>query len=85
MESVCKGNTVMIPELIRVNAQLAFAYFEVYTESSKRHATHKSVIRENFTIMLVVILIQYVGTTVLPPRATGAGATLTPSCTPSVE
>jgi hypothetical protein len=27
--------------------------------------------------MLVVILILYVGTTVFPPRATGAGATLT--------
>jgi hypothetical protein len=35
--------------------------------------------------MLVVILILYIGTTVFPPRATGAGATLTPSCTPSVE
>jgi hypothetical protein len=33
--------------------------------------------------MLVVILMMYVGTTVFPPRATGAGATLTPSCTPS--
>jgi hypothetical protein len=55
------------------------------TESSKSHATHKSVTRENFIIMLVVILILYVGTTVFTPRATGAGATLTPSCTPSVE
>jgi hypothetical protein len=35
--------------------------------------------------MLVVILILYVGTTVFAPRATGAGATLTPSCTLSVE
>jgi hypothetical protein len=34
--------------------------------------------------MLVVILMLYVGTTVFPPRATGAGATLTTSCTPSV-
>jgi hypothetical protein len=30
--------------------------------------------------MLVVIFILYVGTTVFPSRATGAGATLTPSC-----
>jgi hypothetical protein len=35
--------------------------------------------------MLVVILILYVGTAVFPPRATGAGLTLAPSCTPSVE
>jgi transposase len=35
--------------------------------------------------MLAVILILYVGTTVFAPRATGAGATLTPSCTLSVE
>jgi hypothetical protein len=35
--------------------------------------------------MLVVTLILYVGTTVFPPRATGAGATLAPSSTPSVE
>jgi hypothetical protein len=30
-----------------------------YTEWSKSNATHKSIIRENFTIMLVVILIDY--------------------------
>jgi hypothetical protein len=35
--------------------------------------------------MLVVIFILYVGTTVFPPCTTGDGATLTPSCTPSVE
>jgi hypothetical protein len=40
---------------------------------SKSHATHKSVIRESFTIMLVVILILYVGATVFPPCTTGAG------------
>jgi hypothetical protein len=40
-----------------------------YTEWSKSHATHKSVTRENFTIMLVVILILYVGTTVSPPHS----------------
>jgi hypothetical protein len=34
---------------------------------SKSHATHKSVTRENFTIMLVVILILYIGTTVFSP------------------
>jgi hypothetical protein len=56
-----------------------------YTEWSKSHTTHKSVTRENFTIMLVVSLILYVGKTDFLPRATGAGATLTPSCTPSVE
>jgi hypothetical protein len=52
---------------------------------SKSHASHKSVTRENFTIMLVLISILYVGATVFPPRATGAGTTLTPSCTFSVE
>jgi hypothetical protein len=55
------------------------------TEWSKRHATHKYVTRENFTIMLVVILILYIGTIVFASRATGAGATLTASCRPSVE
>jgi hypothetical protein len=59
--------------------------WEDSTEWSKSHATHKSVTRENFTIMLVVIFILYVGTTVFPPCATGAGVTLTPSSTPSVE
>jgi hypothetical protein len=34
-----------------------------YTEWSKSHATHKSVPRKNFTIMIVVILMLYVGTT----------------------
>jgi hypothetical protein len=56
-----------------------------YTEWSKSHATHKSDTRENVTIVLVVIFILYVGTTVSSPHATGAGATLTPSSTPSVE
>jgi hypothetical protein len=56
-----------------------------YTEWSKSHETHKSVTREKFTIMLVVILILYVGTTAFSPRATGAGATLTAFCTPLVE
>jgi hypothetical protein len=40
---------------------------EQSTEWSKSHATHKSVTRENFTIMIMVILILYVGTTVFPP------------------
>jgi hypothetical protein len=41
-------------------------HWNIYTEWSKSHATHKSVTRENFTIMLMVILILYVGTTVSP-------------------
>jgi hypothetical protein len=35
--------------------------------------------------MLVVILILYVSAAAFPPRARGAGSTLTASCTPSVE
>jgi hypothetical protein len=64
---------------------MCMCYQTLQIQSDPSHATHKSIARENFTIMLVVILILYVGTTVFPQGATGTDVTLTPSCTPSVE